>query len=151
PQRMGAALTYARRYALFALVGIAGEDDLDAPDLPGSRTNGQNASLTNGHNPTGANGKTASHSASTVQHVAKRASSPPMPPQPILGLEASAGCRDQLLDEMTSVLSPDELAAWAHRALPAKNSLRTEDAALVESTFANKLAQLEGLESSDSQ
>ena len=33
PQRMGAALTYARRYALFALVGIAGEDDLDAPDL----------------------------------------------------------------------------------------------------------------------
>jgi hypothetical protein len=24
---------YARRYALFALVGIAGEDDLDAPDL----------------------------------------------------------------------------------------------------------------------
>src|SRR5258705_8553671 len=33
PHRMGAALTYARRYALFALVGIAGEDDLDAPDI----------------------------------------------------------------------------------------------------------------------
>src|SRR5438874_1619289 len=33
PKRMGAALTYARRYALFTLVGIAGEDDLDAPDL----------------------------------------------------------------------------------------------------------------------
>src|SRR5215831_4701788 len=33
PMRMGAALTYARRYALFTLVGIAGEDDLDAPDL----------------------------------------------------------------------------------------------------------------------
>src|SRR5262249_24903389 len=32
-QRMGAALTYARRYALLTLVGIAGEDDLDAPDL----------------------------------------------------------------------------------------------------------------------
>src|SRR6266513_2065755 len=31
PHRMGKALTYARRYALFALVGIAGEDDLDAP------------------------------------------------------------------------------------------------------------------------
>src|SRR5712672_530898 len=27
PRRMGAALTYARRYALFTLVGIAGEDD----------------------------------------------------------------------------------------------------------------------------
>ena len=40
---MGAALTYARRYALFALVGIAGEDDLDAPDLqdgPGTRSAG---------------------------------------------------------------------------------------------------------------
>src|SRR5277367_6181633 len=33
PRRMGAALTYARRYALFTLVGIAGEDDVDAPDL----------------------------------------------------------------------------------------------------------------------
>jgi hypothetical protein len=32
PHRMGAALTYARRYALFTLVGIAGEDDLDGPD-----------------------------------------------------------------------------------------------------------------------
>src|ERR1700688_3039023 len=37
PQRMGAALTYARRYELFTLVGIAGEDDLDAPDLGGRR------------------------------------------------------------------------------------------------------------------
>jgi hypothetical protein len=36
PHRMGAALTYARRYALFTLVGIAGEDDLDAPDLNGT-------------------------------------------------------------------------------------------------------------------
>jgi hypothetical protein len=31
---MGAALTYSRLYALFTLVGIAGEDDLDALDLP---------------------------------------------------------------------------------------------------------------------
>jgi hypothetical protein len=37
PRRMGAALTYARRYALFTMVGIAGEDDLDAPDLAGQR------------------------------------------------------------------------------------------------------------------
>ena len=49
PHRMGAALTYARRYALFTLVGIAGEDDLDAPDLavqsvPPSPQNGPPAS-----------------------------------------------------------------------------------------------------------
>ena len=44
PHRMGAALTYARRYALFTLVGIAGEDDLDAPDLPTSiRAQGESA------------------------------------------------------------------------------------------------------------
>src|SRR5213080_4348008 len=40
PHRMGAALTYARRYALFTLVGIAGEDDVDAPDLPVIHLNG---------------------------------------------------------------------------------------------------------------
>src|SRR6058998_374456 len=49
PQRMGAALTYARRYALFTLVGIAGEDDLDAPDLcaaPPSPTSAANRVFT---------------------------------------------------------------------------------------------------------
>src|SRR5271163_295927 len=43
PRRMGAALTYARRYALFTLVGIAGEDDLDAPNLAeGEKTDASN-------------------------------------------------------------------------------------------------------------
>ena len=42
PRRMGAALTYARRYALFTMVGIAGEDDLDAP--PMSPTTGRRQS-----------------------------------------------------------------------------------------------------------
>src|ERR1700693_2874665 len=55
PQRMGAALTYARRYALFTLVGIAGEDDLDAPDLDAvfkaetGGPNGPNGAASNGH------------------------------------------------------------------------------------------------------
>src|ERR1700684_40699 len=55
PQRMGAALTYARRYALFTLVGIAGEDDLDAPDLeagPGTKSDpptGSAGQASNGH------------------------------------------------------------------------------------------------------
>src|SRR6202049_1395031 len=43
PRRMGAALTYARRYALFTMVGIAGEDDLDAPDLTNDRPSGDKA------------------------------------------------------------------------------------------------------------
>src|ERR1700675_4313393 len=55
PQRMGAALTYARRYALFTLVGIAGEDDLDAPDLEtvsgrkADPSNGSAGQASNGH------------------------------------------------------------------------------------------------------
>jgi len=50
PHRMGAALTYARRYALFTLVGIAGEDDLDAPDLvaPSSARSPSQNSISNG-------------------------------------------------------------------------------------------------------
>src|SRR3954470_23487581 len=36
PKLMGAALTYARRYGLFTLVGLAGEDDLDAPEGAGT-------------------------------------------------------------------------------------------------------------------
>src|SRR5712672_1739027 len=51
PQRMGAALTYARRYALFTLVGIAGEDDLDAPDMSGGRPNGIAPDPSNGGPP----------------------------------------------------------------------------------------------------
>src|SRR5256884_1276690 len=43
PHRRGAALTYARRYALFTLVGIAGEDDLDAPDLCASMPAGNSS------------------------------------------------------------------------------------------------------------
>src|SRR6202022_939308 len=43
PRRMGAALTYARRYALFTMVGIAGEEDLDAPDLNGEPPKGHKA------------------------------------------------------------------------------------------------------------
>ena len=62
PHRMGTALTYARRYALFALVGIAGEDDLDAPDLPIQQTEGSNGLRPNGHGSPGATGNgTARH------------------------------------------------------------------------------------------
>src|SRR5471032_1851346 len=43
PRRMGAALTYARRYALFTMVGIAGEDDLDAPDFTNDQPQGDKA------------------------------------------------------------------------------------------------------------
>src|SRR5215207_5580194 len=51
PHHMGAALTYARRYALFTLVGIAAEDDLDAPaigPIQGTQGSGKLGSDTRG-------------------------------------------------------------------------------------------------------
>src|SRR6185436_8946707 len=56
PHRMGAALTYARRYALFALVGIAGEDDLDAPDIPMPKLGDATGMAPDGHIPNRPNG-----------------------------------------------------------------------------------------------
>jgi hypothetical protein len=56
PKLMGAALTYARRYCLFTMVGLAGEDDLDAPDLQTAKplaavANGPDAGTTVAANP----------------------------------------------------------------------------------------------------
>src|SRR5450756_1998477 len=55
PHRLGAALTYARRYALFTLVGLAREDDADAPDLAApapANTLGTSGRNTNGNGST---------------------------------------------------------------------------------------------------
>src|SRR5450432_1923962 len=80
PHRMGAALTYARRYALFALVGIAGEDDLDGPDI---------------HNEPGPAIDTPNRSAATNRQPPVR-----KPPKPVLAADASAALRDQLIAEI---------------------------------------------------
>ncbi len=140
PHRMGAALTYARRYGLFTLVGIAGEDDLDAPDLstPTSQTSGPekpkkdaNDRLNGGqHNPT--------QRAAPARD--RRISSNST--HPILGAEASAELRDRLLAELANVASGDEAAIWAHRNLRAKNDLTAADAQRVEEAFQARLATL---------
>ena len=69
PHKMGAALTYARRYSLFTLVGIAGEDDLDAPDLPAIHLDGGTANL--GH----AEKMNGSAQAAAVPYVAPKENS----------------------------------------------------------------------------
>ena len=139
PRRMGAALTYARRYSLFTLVGIAGEDDLDAPDLatPTAQTSdpekpmgSENCHL-NGvgpHDlsqpaPSRRDGKLLSNSAA-----------------PMLGADASAKLRDRLLAELQGISNGDAAAIWAHRCLPEKNRLKTADALIVETRFQETLA-----------
>src|SRR3979490_2364558 len=94
---MGAALTYARRYALFTLVGIAGEDDLDAPDLGAASTSGAEHHAS----PDGRSDK--GHALSTGA-VASRNAHPGKPgtrsPKPILVPDQSADLRDRLLAEL---------------------------------------------------
>src|SRR6202521_4483040 len=103
PHRMGAALTYARRYALFTLVGIAGEDDLDAPDLNGGPQL-QPA--------TGANGR-------GVPEPARPRRSPGNEKGvrvPLLDPESSAVLRDQLVREIAAIEDAERAAHWAHAA-----------------------------------
>ena len=147
PQRMGAALTYARRYALFTLVGIAGEDDLDAPDLaaPTTRTAGPekskgsaNSRLNGGrHDPDPAQGVAPKRHAKAPSGSQRTQS-----PRAILGAEGSAELRDQLVAELSNLGSSDEAALWAHRCLGEKNRLTVIDAQRVEEAFQTRLAAL---------
>ena len=137
PHRMGAALTYARRYALFTLVGIAGEDDIDAPDL--------NAPMP----PASAAAKPAPNRHGRLnggQIIPGRGGAKVVsnPAKPILGVGASATLRDQLVEELKAIASPDDAAIWAHRILGAKNSLTEVDARRVEDAFQAKLETLAG-------
>jgi len=135
PQRMGAALTYARRYALFTLVGIAGEDDLDAPDLcdgpsslsssPDDRSKDRQLRMPgrppgNGRVRSGRKGETP-----VTLHPAQ-----------------SAALREKLLTELGTITSADLATIWAQEALPAKNNLAAPDAKLVEDAFERRLSEL---------
>jgi ERF superfamily len=135
PHRMGAALSYARRYALFALVGIAGEDDLDAPDL--GAVPQADAAQPNGSIGQGSNGP--AYAAGLSPEVRRRAL-PPRPARVILPEDQSALQRDRLLAELDGLRSAEEATTWAHRNLPTKNTLAAADAQLVETGFRAKLA-----------
>jgi ERF superfamily len=138
PHRMGAALTYARRYALFTLVGIAGEDDLDAPDLIAPKTPASKPERPAGNKKDRLNG---GQEQSTQQFSGGRpAKAIPTPSRPILQPEPSAALRDQLATELGEIKSTEEAANWAHQVLGAKNSLTAADAACIEEAFQAKLA-----------
>jgi hypothetical protein len=133
---MGAALTYARRYSLFTLVGIAGEDDLDAPNLivptaaaPKTET-GKTKDRLNG----GPNHPSWGQSGNRQQKLANTA--------PTLEPEASAVLRDQLIAQLKGLNSAKEAADWARRVLTSKNALVLTDAKQVELAFQLKLSTL---------
>jgi hypothetical protein len=136
PQRMGAALTYARRYALFTLVGIAGEDDIDAPDLsdppPGSPTlTSDPASMPREQRiPRRPIGNGHARSATRAE------------PRVVLDADQSVTLRDGLLAEIGNISSTELAASWARAALGAKNSLTADDAKVVEDAFEQRLLLL---------
>ena len=139
PKRMGAALTYARRYALFTLVGIAGEDDLDAPDLniansgPATTQPSVPSSIAAARTPHSGSGRAGAgfqRTPSAASHL------------PILAPDESARLREGMLAEIESMTSSAAAAAWAKTMLRAKNTLTADDARSVESAFESKFAGL---------
>jgi hypothetical protein len=137
---MGAALTYARRYSLFTLVGIAGEDDLDAPDLPVIHLNGRTANFDHEEKMNG------NAEAAAVPNVGPKENSSPrniirgVAPNP-LAPDQSAALRDRLLGEVSRLQSADHAASWARDGITAKNSLAAADAKLVEEAFELRLSE----------
>jgi ERF superfamily len=136
PHRMGAALTYARRYALFTLVGIAGEDDLDAPDLlsPAAPQTKTDNSIGN------KNDRLNGGPRSPRQEAIKRVGKVSIASNPVLEPTASAALRNKLIAELKELESADEAAEWAHRTMGQKNSLSARDAEQVELAFQLKLS-----------
>jgi ERF superfamily len=152
PHRMGAALSYARRYALFTLVGIAGEDDLDAPDVLPSNcaSTSQDGPLTPDAQAGGSHSNSSSLSAEwALQPSQKRArSGRPLPST--LSPDASDKVRRQLVAELEALKDPQALAGWAMRALPLKSQLSAEDALALEDAFSVVLSQFGEFEQAQS-
>jgi hypothetical protein len=123
PHRMGAALTYARRYALFTLVGIAGEDDLDAPDAQPRLHEQAGPAVSDGP---------------STPAAGRRRPAPPRTSPEVTPFESKEK-RDNLVGELGTIDSADLLTEWAHRKLPIKNTLSADDAKLVEEAFAARL------------
>jgi hypothetical protein len=131
---MGAALTYARRYALFTLVGIAGEDDLDAPDLlspavPETKTDHPIE-----------NGKDRLNSGQGQSFLGVHRTKAGSTSSAMLEPAASVALRDRLITELSAIGSSEEAADWAHRVICLKNTLSAADSGHVEQAFQSKLA-----------
>jgi len=138
PQRMGAALTYARRYALFTLVGIAGEDDLDVPDLCDGPRSPTPSADEHSLKPMEGRPRLPPRMLSNGQARDGRKGETPVTLDP----DQSAALCENLLTELRNITSADLAAAWAGEALTAKNSLTTTDAKLVEDAFERRLSEL---------
>ena len=159
PHRMGAALTYARRYALFTLVGIAGEDDLDAPDLaapppvpkpmpsPSAGPAAGNGAAAPAE--VGGNGSASGPAQVSPQPPSRggsangRGRTAPRPATPpVLRAADSAALRDRLLAEISDLKSLEATTSWVQSGLASKNRLGSADAKQVEHAFELRMTAL---------
>src|SRR3984885_10985456 len=142
PHRMGAALTYARRYALFTLVGIAGEDDLDAPDLVAPTPQTKSSGPDRTRRSTAPNGRLNADQR-RVDHrtpIERPDKTSPVRDAVVLDKQLSARLRDQMIAELNELGSSDEAARWAKRRYPDKTKrLNEADAGHIDQCFRTKL------------
>src|SRR5262249_30366963 len=134
--RMGAALTYARRYALFTLVGIAGEDDLDAPDLIAPTASKICPETDKKDRLNGGQRQSAQRSSRSVK-------APSSPPKALLEPEASALLRERLTAELNDVFTVEDAATLAHPGLRNEDTLTAADSECVEEAFQARLTVIE--------
>jgi hypothetical protein len=140
---MGAALTYARRYALFTLVGIAGDDDLDAPDLaipaaavPRGGLNDASSSKGTSQAPAPSTKLNGSPSRAPRRKAGSSARTSP------LSTEASKEVAERMSAELTPLATEEALNKWAFRSWPKVNTLRLEHADWLREAFDARLSAL---------
>jgi hypothetical protein len=148
PHRMGAALTYARRYALFTLVGIAGEDDLDAPDLIAPSTPSPRIEEPPTRKAKGRPNGGPTHREKALSGITPQNNRPNF--ARLLDRDASAALREQLVTELNDLRSAEQAATWGLQALGKKNTLLAADAERVESAFQVQLSKIASDAAADS-
>jgi hypothetical protein len=119
------------------LVGIAGEDDLDAPDL-GARP----APAAELPGPPDHRKQANEQAAGTQPRAPSNGKSPNSAARTVLGIQLSASLRESLIEQLATINSADEATAWARRNLPAKNTLTAADAKIVEVRFQARLSTI---------
>jgi hypothetical protein len=115
PQDVGSAITYARRYSLFAIVGIAGEDD---------------------------DGNAANASETPAQK--KPIPTPPKPPSDTFDVDTSQVTRAWMEEAISRASTLDELSAWIAQHKPTFGKMMRADFEVVKDAINDREMQLKG-------
>jgi hypothetical protein len=161
PKLMGAALTYARRYGLFTLVGLAGEDDLDPPpELAGNHASSSPVETARSETPDSTIGQPVEEQDVRQQALQTdpadpcAALSPPSKPNgggvPSKRRDASIP-RDQhtsavdpqnSIRELAAIEDPEVLFRWARAILPIRNRLSDGARGTLDAAFLKRANEI---------